>query len=137
MVDANGFPTNPAYLEAQGLTLQDLNRAYVEQQQQQQQLLEVLSDPQQRDVFLQEYNRLMQGTPQEQQQQSQRPEFPGGAPGQTPQAQPDLSQYYQYIKQTAAIGNPLDNLDGVQQMWSQIPNEAWRGLAYDLIQGDF
>ena len=52
-MDENGFPLDEDYLREQGLEPGDLNREFVTQQQElQQQLLQVLSDPAQREAFL-------------------------------------------------------------------------------------
>ncbi|PSB29897.1 hypothetical protein [Stenomitos frigidus] len=110
-------------------------------QEQQQQLLAVLSDPQQREQFLAAFdsngNPTTNNAPADASQApAGRQTFPGGAPGQ--QQQPTtLEGYYNQIKQATAMGYPVDNLSAAYQLWDSVPDEAWRGLAGTLIQGDF
>jgi hypothetical protein len=134
--DEFGFPTNEEYLRSQGLNLVDANRQLVGLQEQFQQLQQVMSDPQLRQQFFAEYDRL--GSESQPQPPAQRPTFPGGnAPPSSQFSAADLQTHYEQIRQAASFGNPLDQLDQSQANWDSIPNDVWRSLAFDLIRGDF
>lgn len=158
-VDENGFPTNPAYLEAQGLSVVDLNRAYVEANdqmaetnQRMDQLLQVLSDPAARAQFFEEYDRQMyanqppsqpqpgqypgsypqagQYPPQQGSYPTQRPTFPGG----NPYDQHVAADPRQALDRALGFGNPIDNPQQVAALWQQVPEQYIRSLAFDLIR---
>lgn len=129
-VDANGFPTNEEYLRSQGLNLVDANRALVETQQQQQELLQVLSDPQMRQQFFQEYDRALQ-----QNAQNARPDYPGGGRGPdlyVPTSNQDVEYWWNHFQQLSALGLPPNGarlqrgqqLGNILQAWDEIPEEA-------------
>lgn len=147
-LDEDGFPKNDEYLQQQGLTLSELNRAYVQQQEESQQATDFITaltqaDPQTAmqmiEQFQQTYQQEMQnqgfdnaqpnGYGQPDQQPYQRPNFPGGSPGQQQYATPD-----QLFQQAVEMGNPLDQLDTVHGLWNQIPEDYIRSLAPYLIR---
>lgn len=108
-VDESGYPTNPDYLNALGFDPVQANRAILEAQE----LYQVLADPSQRAQFLQEYDRQLQAA---QQQEPQRPTFPGqsgyGQNGYSPE---------QAFNQAIRFGNPVDAFDQVGRVWDQVP----------------
>lgn len=144
MLDANGYPTNPEYLMAQGFDPVEANRQLVELQERSQLLDQVrelmtTGSPQQIQEFFTEYNKMNGG----QQPQAQRPEFPGGQPGDSQaMTEQDLGAYYNMITSAAKTGNPLDVIvhggqTDMDQAIANIPDAAWRAMAPYLIQGDF
>lgn len=144
MLDANGYPTNPEYLMAQGFDPVEANRQLVELQEQAQLLTQVRElmtsgDRAKIDEFFSEFDK-MNGA---QQPQAQRPEFPGGQPGDTQaMTEQDLGAYYNMITTAAKTGNPLDVIvhggqTDMDAAIANIPDEAWRAMAPYLIQGDF
>lgn len=125
-MDEHGFPRNEEYLRAQGLSLADLNREYVQQQQQLEQLQQVMSDPQMRSQFLAEYDRAM-GV-------QQRQTFPGqsGSPDLfVPHAPTDLEFWFGRIDELGKMGLPFGQQQQIAALWDEIPNEFYRhGIDY-------
>lgn len=130
---------------AQGFDPVEANRQLVALQEQAQLLDQVRSlmttgKPEEIQQFFNEYNKMNGGN---QQPAAQRPEFPGGQPGDSQAlTQQDLSAYYQNIMEAAKTGNPLDVIvrggqTDMDRVVSQIPDEAWKAMAPYLIGGDF
>jgi hypothetical protein len=106
-LDDEGLPTNGDYLNALGFDPVEANRALLEAQQ----IYQILADPQQRTVFLREYDRMLEA----QQSPPQRPVMPGG------NAFYSASDPAQAFDQALRFGNPVDRLDQVTQVWGQVP----------------
>jgi hypothetical protein len=131
-LDSDGYPTNPEWLAAQGLDPVTLNRELVSQQQQQQQMLDILSDPQRSQAFMDEYHRQLGATGYNPQQQS-RGDFPGGQGGPSlyiPTNNNDIGYWYDRFQQISNFGIPPTEKHQAQlnQMWGEFPEEALLNL---------
>jgi len=160
-LDDLGFPTNDEYLRENGLTLTDLNRAYVQQQDEYQALqqdfqgvdsfLEQLLSPDPQ-VVQQALMAFRENAAQMQQkgQQGNPPQSQQGYPQQPPQTQAPPQGYpafpggnpnqYGYqdpmnaLQQALQMGTPMDNVAGIQQAWANVPEDYIRSLAFQLIR---
>jgi hypothetical protein len=124
---------NEEYLRSQGLDLPTLNREYLTQQEQMNQLLQVMSDPQTRNQFLAEYDRLQS---QSQGQSAQRPAFPGQQQSPTliqPASLDDAEYWMGRLNDLSQQGFPMNQIGQVYSQWDEVPEQVWRNLAPYLI----
>ena len=127
MVDEDGFPRNPEYLEAQGWDLVAANRELVQAQTQLDQLAgfyAMLADPATRDEALAAFDaELERGTGRT----TQRPSFPGHY---SEQSQEDPNEAWERARK---FGMPAGQEHIAQQLWQQVPAEVQvRKLLNDL-----
>lgn len=131
-LDADGFPTNPAYLAQQGFDPVLANRELVNSQEQLGQISQILSsgDPDLINAFVSEYQRITQ----QQQQQQQSPLYlpgPGGTPAlHVPRSNNDAEYWHHRLLDIHAQGFPPyeKNRQALLQAWSEVPEDAIRHL---------
>jgi hypothetical protein len=131
LLDDNGYPTNPDWLQKQGLDAVTLNRELVDSQAQQSQLLGILADPVRSAAFMQEYQRQLGATGYSPNQG--RPDFPGGSPGPTlymPTSANDIEFWSGRFQEIANLGIPPtpQHRAQLQQMWGEFPELALQHL---------
>lgn len=101
------------------------------------QLMETLADPQARQSFFAEYDRIMQS------QQNQQPQQPGYTmPGRSPMlvvphGDTDIEFWMNRMNQIAAYGFPYDNQGKAVAMWEEIPQGFYRNAIDHLISRDY
>lgn len=117
MVDEHGFPTNPAYLEAQGLDVVTLNQALVTAQDELDQLsyfFAQIADPATRAQALADFDAALGGQ-EEGGGQVQRPAFPGVY------SENSGNDPIRAWQQAREFGFPAGQEQQAQQLWSQVP----------------
>lgn len=118
MLDEQGFPTNADYIEAQGLTLVDANRALVEQSGQLEALQEfysLLADPTTRAQALADFDAAWAEQTGEQPGMTQRPAFPGRY------TENSGDDGYTAFQRARDFGMPAGQEQTARQLWGQVP----------------
>lgn len=132
MPDEFGYPTNPEYIQAQGLDLVEANRRLYEAQQEAQQLQElqqVLSDREMRQAFFAEYDRQIGAG-------GDRPVFPGQQSPEliVPASMDDVEYWFNHFNQLKDAGmapNPATKTlydPRIMRLWDEFPPEALANL---------